>query len=188
MSFLQKARDAATLAAEQAKTAAGHAGDQARALADRAGDEETQAQARAQAGLAGAKAKVALGAARRGLNTVVERIDPGVLADLIIKATALQEVTNRHLRQKGSPYRIQEITITATIPPGVNFAIGRVGDMGEDAASASAASDSTTLLAEEGLAAETILSLDAEGEVVTSDLSGEDRAGAAEAAEVTEGS
>ena len=41
-----------------------------------------------------------MGAARRGVSTVVERIDPGVLADLIIKATALQEMTNSSLRDK----------------------------------------------------------------------------------------
>jgi len=172
VSFLQKARDAAALAGEQAKAAAAQAGGQARALADRAGDEETQARARAQAGVAGAKAKVAIGTARRGLNTIVERIDPGVLADLIIKATALQEVTNRELRKKRSPYRIQEITITATIPPGVNFTIGRVVEI-DDAGSV--ATDSTALITEEGLDAETILSLDADGEVVTSDLVGEDQ-------------
>ena len=32
--------------------------------------------------------------ARRGVTTVIERIDPGTLAELIIKATALQEMTN----------------------------------------------------------------------------------------------
>ena len=50
-----------------------------------------------------------MGAARRGVSTVVERIDPGVLADLIIKATALQEMTNTSLREKQSPYRIAEV-------------------------------------------------------------------------------
>ena len=67
-----------------------------------------------------------MGAARRGVSTVVERIDPGVLADLIIKSTALQEMTNASLREKQSPYRIAEIAITASIPPGVTFAIGRI--------------------------------------------------------------
>ena len=67
-----------------------------------------------------------MGAARRGVSTVVERIDPGVLADLIIKATALQEMTNSSLRDKRSPYRINEISIAASIPPGVTFAIGRI--------------------------------------------------------------
>ena len=72
-----------------------------------------------------------MGAARRGVSTVVERIDPGVLADLIIKSTALQEMTNASLREKKSPYRIAEVNIAASIPPGVTFAIGRVDDQGD---------------------------------------------------------
>jgi hypothetical protein len=73
-------------------------------------------------------AREAVGLARRGVTTVIERIDPGTLAELIIKATALQEMTNRSLRGKGSPYRISEISISASIPPGVSFAIGRIDD------------------------------------------------------------
>ena len=68
---------------------------------------------------------------KRGVNTVIERIDPGTLAELIVKATALQEMTNGALRAKGSPYRISEISIAATIPPGVNFAISRIDDVVE---------------------------------------------------------
>ena len=69
-----------------------------------------------------------MGAARRGVSTVVERIDPGVLADLIIKSTALQEMTNASLREKKSPYRISEVSITASIPPGITFSISRLDD------------------------------------------------------------
>ena len=47
-----------------------------------------------------------------------------------IKATALQEKTNASLRDKKSPYRIGEIAISASIPPGVSFVIGRI-DEGE---------------------------------------------------------
>ena len=54
------------------------------------------------------------------------------LAELIIKATALQEMTNRALRIKGSPYRIAEISISASIPPAVSFAISRIGDEPEE--------------------------------------------------------
>jgi len=74
----------------------------------------------------GQQARAAMGAARRGVSTVVERIDPGVLADLIVKATALQEMTNTALREKKSPYRISEVGITASIPPGVTFSIARL--------------------------------------------------------------
>ena len=55
----------------------------------------------------------------------------GVLADVIIKATALQERANEALRAKGSPYRINEIGIGAAIPPSVTFTIGRIEVFGE---------------------------------------------------------
>ena len=77
-------------------------------------------QARITGSLSGASqgAREAVGLARRGVSTVIERIDPGTLAELIVKATALQEMTNTALRGKGSPYRISEISISASIPPG----------------------------------------------------------------------
>ena len=37
-------------------------------------------------------------------------------------------MTNKSLREKGSPYRIAEISITASIPPAVTFAISRIDD------------------------------------------------------------
>ena len=112
MSFIKRAREAAEAAAEQAQHAAGMASQKA---SDPATQEKLSLQARQ-----------AMGAARRGITTVVERIDPGVLADLIIKATALQEMTNGSLREKKSPYRISEVAITASIPPGISFSIGRL--------------------------------------------------------------
>ena len=115
MSFLNRAKEAAQAAAEQAQQAAGMA---TRSAQDPATHEKLSEQARS-----------ALGAARRGVSTVVERIDPGVLADLIIKSTALQEMTNASLREKKSPYRISEVNITASIPPGITFAISRVDDV-----------------------------------------------------------
>ena len=160
MSFLQKAKEAAAQAAEQAKVVGSQVGAQAkvvgsqvgegaRVLGDKAQDPVTQARAKRQA-------SEALHKARRGVNTMVERIDPGTLADLIIKATALQEMTNRALKKKESPYRIQEIVITASIPPGVSFSIGRVHDeehMGETVSS-------VDLVEEANLADEAIVSLD----------------------------
>jgi hypothetical protein len=150
MSFLQKAREAASQAAEQAKVVGSQMGEQARVLGEKAQDPVAQARAKRQA-------SEALGKARRGVNTRVERIDPGTLADLVIKSTALQEMTNRALKKKGSPYRIQEIVITASIPPGVSFAIGRVHDdevHGEELVS------SVELVEEANLADEAIVSLD----------------------------
>src|SRR3954447_17916739 len=124
MGFLQKAREAATQAAEQARTAA----DQAR---QKATDPSTQERLRQGMHSAGSSARQAGTAARRGLSSMVDKIDPGLLADVVIKSTALQEKTNAALRQKGSPYRIAEVTITATLPPQIGFSIARVGDIEE---------------------------------------------------------
>jgi hypothetical protein len=127
VSFLNRAKEAAQAAAEQAQQAASMAH---RTAADPATQEKLSQQTRS-----------ALGAARRGVSTVVERIDPGVLADLIIKSTALQEMTNASLREKKSPYRIAEISITASIPPGVSFAISRIDDVTETLTGAEVSSE-----------------------------------------------
>ncbi len=82
----------------------------------------------------------------------IERIDPGLLADVVIKATALQERANAALRAKESAYRIDEITVTATIPPQIGFTISRVGDPVESGAAATAV-DSATLIESGALAA-----------------------------------
>jgi hypothetical protein len=107
MSFMKRAQEAAA---------------QVAAMADKtANDPATQEQI-------SRSAREAMGMARRGVTTVVEKIDPSTLAELIVRATALQEMTNRSLRDKGSPYRIAEISISASIPPAVSFSIGRLGD------------------------------------------------------------
>ena len=140
---MKRAREMAEAAAEQAQQAAGMAG---RTASDPATQEKLGQQARA-----------AMGAARRGVSTVVERIDPGVLADLIIKATALQEMTNSSLREKRSPYRISEISIAASIPPGVTFAIGRI-DVPEETLTGTEVSSEE--LVEEQAQGEAVISLD----------------------------
>jgi hypothetical protein len=124
MSFLQRAKEAASSAADQARQAA----EAARAKAT---DPTTQERMRAGLQSAGESARSAGSAAKRGLSNIVDKIDPGMLADIVIKSTALQEKTNAALRQKGSPYRIAEVTITATIPPQIGFSIARVGDIEE---------------------------------------------------------
>lgn len=144
MSFIKRAREAAEAAAEQAQAAAGLA---TRTAADPATQEKLGQQARS-----------ALGAARRGVSTVVERIDPGVLADLIVKATALQEMTNASLRDKRSPYRISEVSITASIPPGVSFAIGRL-DLPEETLTGSERT-SADLVDDLGEPGDAVISLD----------------------------
>ncbi len=121
MSFLDRAREAA----EQARKSAAEG-------ISSVTTPEAKAEMRAEAGRVGRDMKGAAGHAKRGLITAVERIDPGILADLVIKATAVQEAANRSLRQKGSTYRISEITVTASIPPQIGFAIARIGDEPED--------------------------------------------------------
>jgi hypothetical protein len=162
MSFLQKARDAATQAAEQARQTALNLSDaEKRAIA-------TQ------------RAKVAAGRARRGLTTVVEKIDPATLADLIIKATALQEKTNAALRAKRSPYRISEVVISASIPPGVNFSIGRVISDPADDEVVLARSSTDLLSSATEPTAEAVLALDgttADMEAIAAITSTDDEAG-----------
>lgn len=175
MSFIKRAQEAAKGAAEQAQ----HAAEQARARAGEAAAAagRTAADPATQERL-GKQAKEAMGMARRGISTVVERIDPGTLAELIIKATALQERTNGALRQKGSPYRISEIAIEASIPPGVSFAIGRIDDP-EELVSGQTVESATLVeaLAESG---EAVIALDG----TTLDDAGMDAAQAALAAEL----
>jgi hypothetical protein len=121
MSFLERARQAA----EQAAKTAAEQGSRAAAKVDATlRDPATKA-----------RAEAAMKKARRGLTTALERIDPGVLADVVVKATSLQERANARLREKGSVYRISEIGIGASIPPSVTFTISRVEDPDAEAKS-----------------------------------------------------
>ena len=125
MSFLERAKQAASQAAEGAKQAA----EQARTAAS-----ETAVRAQTAINDPGnaEKAKGALSRARSRVSTAIDRIDPAVLADVIIKATALQERANAALKAKGSPYRIAEVVIGAAIPPSISFSIARTHDIEED--------------------------------------------------------
>jgi hypothetical protein len=148
VSFIKKAQEAAVQAAEAARTRA----QEAAAVANRTANDPATAE------LLGKSARDAVGMARRGVTTVIEKIDPSTLADLIIKATALQEMTNKALRKKGSPYRIAEIAISASIPPAVSFSIGRIGDAEEEVlGEVVASSDLVDQAAEAG---ELVLALD----------------------------
>jgi len=138
MSFLQRAKEAAETAAEGAKKAAGEAAGAASQVAAQA---TRTAQDPATQEKLNKRGREAVGLARRGVSTVVERIDPGTLAEVIIKATALQEMTNNALRKKRSPYRISEVVISASIPPGVSFSIGRGDDLDDEIPSGDVASE-----------------------------------------------
>ena len=151
MSFIRKAQEAAEAAkakVEEAATAASRS----------ANDPSTTDRINRSLSGAGQSAREAVGLARRGVNTVIERIDPGTLAELIVKATALQEMTNKALRDKGSPYRISEISISASIPPGVTFAIGRIDDVEERLTGE--VHESSELVAEAATAGEVVIALD----------------------------
>ena len=158
MSFLQRAREAAEQAAQQAREAA----EQART---RMNDPETQERMRHQMETASQQARDAASRTKKGIATIVDKIDPGLLADIVIKATALQEKSNASLRSKGSPYRISEIVITATIPPQVSFSIGRVGEVEEELTGREISS--TQIAAQEGLHDDVVISLD--GTTVSTD-------------------
>jgi hypothetical protein len=151
VSFMKKAQEAAEAARSKVEEAAS-------AASRTASDPSTTE--RINKSLTGASqgAREAVGLARRGVTTVVERIDPGTLAELIVKATALQEMTNTALRKKGSPYRISEISISASIPPGVTFAIGRIDDDQETLDGT--VHSSAELVDREATAGEVVLALD----------------------------
>jgi hypothetical protein len=149
MSFIKRAQEAAAQAAAAASAASRNNG----------GGGEAATTDLINRSLAGASqgAREAVGMARRGVSTVIEKIDPGTLAELIIKATALQEMTNRSLRTKGSPYRIAEISISASIPPAVSFAISRLDDPEEVGAEVVSSSDLVEQAADTG---DLVLALD----------------------------
>ena len=165
MGLLDKAREAAEQAAEKAAGAADRASSQVRAAYASDAVRSAAGQARATAGQLGKATGEAVGnaatavadptnqahakeaatrslkRARSGVASMIDRIDPGLLADIVIKATSLQEKANRRLREKQSPYRINEITITAGLPPDVAFTIGRIEVEEEDIPPSTEAAD-----------------------------------------------
>jgi hypothetical protein len=141
MSFLDRAKQAA----EQARAAVSEGTTKASAVVSDPATAE--------------KARQALTLAKKGVATAIDRIDPGVLADVIIKATALQERANMALKAKGSPYRISEIGIGASIPPSVTFAIARTDDPAADVVPEGAVA-STELVADVAMTGEAVQALD----------------------------
>jgi hypothetical protein len=151
VSFLERAKSVAGQAAKVSVEVAGQAAKVGAEVGGKAAatirDPATQARARS-----------ALKKAKRGFTTVLERIDPKILADVVVKATSLQERANASLQERGSVYRIGQIQIGAAIPPSIQFSIERIDDP------ESKMFDSTSLLAkhkDEGPgAAQAIVSLD----------------------------
>jgi hypothetical protein len=155
VSFLDRAKQAAGQAATAAAKVGAEVGREAAKVGSEVG---RQAATTIRDPATQARAKSALNKAKRGFTTALERIDPKILADVVIKATSLQERANASLKERGSVYRIGEIGIGAAIPPSITFTIERVDDPSKPGLV-----DSSTLLAElesEGGAPETIVTLD----------------------------
>ena len=142
MTFMEKARQRAGAAAVAAAKVSVEVGSQAaKAGADIGSRAAHQAATTIKDPATKARARAALKKAKQGFTTALERIDPRILADVVVKATSLQEKANRSLQERGSVYRIGEITIGASIPPSIQFSIERVDDPNNTLL------DSSTLLA-----------------------------------------
>jgi hypothetical protein len=163
MTFMERARQAAGQAASTAAKVSVDVGSQAaKAGADLSGRAAHATATYARDPATKARAQAALKKAKRGFTTVLERIDPKILADVVVKATSLQEKANASLKARGSAYRIGQIQIGASFPPSIVFAIERVDDPHHEL------HDSSVLLAKvlegaegaEGIAPGTIVGLD----------------------------
>ena len=155
MSFLERAKQAANQAASTAAKVGAEVGREAAKVGSEVG---TRMETTIRDPATKARARSALNKAKQGFSTALERIDPKILADVVVKATSLQERANASLKERGSVYRIGEIAIGASIPPSITFTIERVDDPNKPGLS-----DSQTLLAEveaAGGAPETIVTLD----------------------------
>jgi hypothetical protein len=140
MSFLERAKQAAGQAATTAAKVGADAGREAAHVSAQVG---RQMETTIKDPATKARAQSALRKAKRGFSTALERIDPKILADVVIKATSLQERANQSLQDRGSVYRIGEIGIGAAIPPSITFSIVRVDDPTK-----AGLSDSRTLMAQ----------------------------------------
>ena len=153
MSFLDRAKQVAGQAASTAAKVGAEVGTQAAKVGMEVGSQAAKAGAEMGSKAAHqaattirdpatqARARSALKKAKRGFTTALERIDPKILADVVVKATSLQERANASLQERGSVYRIGEIGIGASIPPSITFTIERVDDPDKPGLS-----DSQTLL------------------------------------------
>lgn len=171
MTFMEKARQAAGVAAGAAAKVSVEVGSQAaKAGAEISSKAAHQAATTIRDPATKARARSALKKAKHGFTTALERIDPKILADVVVKATSLQEKANASLKTRGSAYRIGEITIGASFPPSIQFSIERVDDP------ENRLQDSSTLLEQGGIspdaAAATIVGLDgtAVDEVVLAEI------------------
>jgi hypothetical protein len=146
MSFLDRAKQVAGQAATTAAKVGAEVGREAAKVGAEVG---TKAATTIRDPATQARARSALKKAKHGFATALERIDPRILADVVVKATSLQERANASLKDRGSVYRINQIVIGASIPPSIQFTIQRLDDI-----DAPGLVDSSTLLAESAVAGE----------------------------------
>ena len=125
MTFMERARQVAGQATVAAAKVSVQVGKEAAKVGAEVG---TKAATTIRDPATQARARSALKKAKRGFTTVLERIDPKILADVVVKATSLQERANASLKDRNSAYRIGEITIGASFPPSIQFSIERVDD------------------------------------------------------------
>jgi hypothetical protein len=132
--MLEKMRQAAT---DQAKRAAEAAQRTAVAATDKAiqvaQDPATHAKAKLvarDAARATAKgAGTAASGAGRAVKGALDKLNPDLLAGVVIKATSIQEQANAVLRKNRSLYRIGGIEIGAAFPPSISFQIVRAAEL-----------------------------------------------------------
>jgi len=167
MSFLDRAKQVAGQAATTAAKVGAEVGREAAKVGAEVG---SKAATSIRDPANQAKARSALKKAKHGFTTALERIDPRILADVVVKATSLQERANASLKERGSVYRINQIVIGASIPPSIQFTIQRLDDV-----EAPGLVDSSTLLAQTE-------ALDEPGTIVTLDGTAIDDAAMDEAA------
>jgi hypothetical protein len=133
----QAAKEAGAAAGRAAAAATDKAGEAAAAGIEKAAvvarDPATHAKAKivakgAARGAAHGAGKAA-DAAGRGVKSALDKLNPGTLAAIVIKATSVQEQANRSLRKSKSLYRIGGIEIGAAFPPSISFQIVRAAEL-----------------------------------------------------------
>jgi hypothetical protein len=129
----QAAKDAAGAAGRAAAVATDKAGEAAAAGIEKASvvarDPATHAKAKVVARGAAHGAGRAADAAGRGVKSALDKLNPGTLAAIVIKATSIQEQANAALRRSKSLYRIGGIEIGAAFPPSISFQIVRAAEL-----------------------------------------------------------
>jgi hypothetical protein len=145
LTVLEKMRQAAT---EQAKRAAEAAQRTAISATDRAGEaaakgidkavdvaKDPATHARAKLAARDAAKATAKGAGKaaegvgRAAKSALDKLNPDLLAAVVIKATSIQEQANAVLRRNRSLYRIGGIEIGAAFPPSISFQIIRAAEL-----------------------------------------------------------